>query len=297
MIAALLLLAAAPVQQTDAGAMIPENIRAMLDAAIESGNDGDVSTIVKYARAADPLSGDAVLAIAEQWRADRTAAREAVIRQASFLNLWSGRAELGGFVTTGNSETAGGSVVLDANREGLQWRHKFHAQADYQESLGTTTREHYLVSYEPNYKFDERAYVYGQVQYEADRFLGYTDRFSASSGFGYSAIKSPAVQLDLEVGPGYRHTSFTDDTVQSSITGRGSVDLRWRILPGLSVSQNAVAVAQRFNSTVSGTTAVTAKLLGPLSAQLSYYFQYESMPPAGRETTDTISRASLVYSF
>jgi len=296
-IAALLLLAAAPVQQTDAGAMIPENIRAMLDAAIESGNDGDVSTIVKYARAADPLSGDAVLAIAEQWRADRTAAREAVIRQASFLNLWSGRAELGGFVTTGNSETAGGSVVLDANREGLQWRHKFHAQADYQESLGTTTREHYLVSYEPNYKFDERAYVYGQVQYEADRFLGYTDRFSASSGFGYSAIKSPAVQLDLEVGPGYRHTSFTDDTVQSSITGRGSVDLRWRLLPGLSVSQNAVAVAQRFNSTVSGTTAVTAKLLGPLSAQLSYYFQYESMPPAGRETTDTISRASLVYSF
>ena len=297
MIALLLLLAAAPVQQTDAGAMIPENIRAMLDAAIESGNDGDVSTIVKYARAADPLSGDAVLAIAEQWRADRTAAREAVIRQASFLNLWSGRAELGGFVTTGNSETAGGSVVLDANREGLQWRHKFHAQADYQQSLGTTTREHYLVSYEPNYKFDERAYVYGQVQYEADRFLGYTDRFSASSGFGYSAIKSPAVQLDLEVGPGYRHTSFTDDTVQSSITGRGSVDLRWRILPGLSVSQNAVAVAQRFNSTVSGTTAVTAKLLGPLSAQLSYYFQYESMPPAGRETTDTISRASLVYSF
>ena len=297
MIAALLILAAAPVQQTDAGAMIPENIRAMLDAAIESGNDGDVSTIVKYARAADPLSGDAVLAIAEQWRADRTAAREAVIRQASFLNLWSGRAELGGFVTTGNSETAGGSVVLDANREGLQWRHKFHAQADYQESLGTTTREHYLVSYEPNYKFDERAYVYGQVQYEADRFLGYTDRFSASSGFGYSAIKSPAVQLDLEVGPGYRHTSFTDDTVQSSITGRGSVDLRWRLLPGLSVSQNAVAVAQRFNSTVSGTTAVTAKLLGPLSAQLSYYFQYESMPPAGRETTDTISRASLVYSF
>ena len=297
MIAALLLASAVPAQQTDAGAMIPENIRAMLDAAIEGGNDADVSTIVKYARAADPLSGDAVLAIAEKWRADRAAAREAVIRQAGFLNLWSGRAELGGFVTTGNSETAGGSAVLDANREGLQWRHKFHAQADYQESLGTTTREHYLVSYEPNYKFDERAYAYGQVQYEADRFLGYTDRFSASSGFGYSAIKNSAVQVDLEIGPGYRHTSFTDDTVQSSITGRGSVDLRWRLLPGLSVSQNAVAVAQRFNSTVSGTTAVTAKLLGPLSAQLSYYFQYESMPPVGRETTDTIGRASLVYSF
>lgn len=101
----------------------------------------------------------------------------------------------------------------------------------------------------------------------------------------------------MEIGPGYRHTAFTDDTVQSSLAGRGSLDFRWRLLPGLSVTQNASAFVQKFNSTVSGTTAVNAKLLGPLSAQLSYYFQYESMPPVGRETTDTISRASLVYSF
>ncbi|RZM03817.1 MAG: DUF481 domain-containing protein, partial [Sphingomonas sp.] len=37
--------------------------------------------------------------------------------------------------------------------------------------------------------------------------------------------------------------------------------------------------------------------IGPLSAQFSYNFQYESLPPAGRKTTDTISRASLVYAF
>ncbi|SFP35866.1 DUF481 domain-containing protein [Sphingomonas rubra] len=305
MIAPLLLLAVAngtaaapaPPQQSDAGAMIPENIRAMLDAAIESGNDGDVSTIVRYARAADPFSGDAVLAIAEKWRADRAAQREAVIRQAGIFNLWRGRAELGGFVSTGNSEIAGGSAILDATREGLQWRHKFRAQADYQESLGTTTREHYLLSYEPNYKFDDRAYVYGQTSYESDRFLGYDDRLAVSSGLGYSAIKSPAVQLDLELGPGYRYTAFTDESEQSSFTGRASVDFRWRLLPGLSLTQNTIAIAQRFNSTLASTTGVNAKLLGPLSAQLSYYVQYESMPPAGRRTTDTTTRASLVYAF
>lgn len=303
MIVALLLAgtaaAAAPqsAAPSNGGAMIPENIRAMLDAAIEAGNDGDVSTIVKYARSADPMSGDAVLAIAEKWRADREAARQQVIRQASFLNLWKGRAELGGFVTTGNSETKGGSIILDATREGLQWRHKFRAQADYQQSLGVTTREHYLVSYEPNFKFGERAYIYGASQYESDRFLGYDDRFSASAGFGYSAIKRSNLQLDLELGPGYRHTAFTDDTIQSSLAGRGSLDLRWRILSGLSLTQNASAYIQKYNSTVSGTTAVNAKLMGPLSAALSYNVQYESEPPAGRRTTDTMSRASLVYSF
>ena len=103
-------------------AMIPETIRAMVDAAMEAGDEGDVNTIVKYARAADPLSGDAVLAIVEKWKADRAAQRTQVIRQASFLDLWSGKAEVGGYLTTGNSDTAGGTAVLDLNREGLRWR-------------------------------------------------------------------------------------------------------------------------------------------------------------------------------
>ncbi len=282
---------------TDAGAMIPESIRAMLDAALESGNDGDVSTIVKYARAADPISGDAVLAVAQKWRDDRAAAREQVIRQASFLNLWKGRAEVGGFITTGNSDTAGGSVVLDGEREGLQWRHKLRARADYQESLNVTTRERYLIAYEPNFKFDERAYVYGAGQYESDRFLGYSDRLSLSSGFGYSAIKNRVTQLDVELGPGYRLTSFTDDRTESSLAARGSIDFRWQLAGGLSLRQSASAYLERFNSTVTSTTALNAKLLGPLSAQLSYNVQFESMPPTGRETTDTVSRASLVYTF
>ncbi|MFS0770912.1 YdiY family protein [Sphingomonas sp. 1P08PE] len=281
----------------DAGAMIPESIRAMLDAALEAGNDGEVSTIVKYARAADPISGDAVLAIAQKWRDDRAAAREQVIRQASFLNLWKGRAEVGGFVTTGNSDTAGGSVVLDAEREGLQWRHKFTARADYQENLNVTTRERYLISYGPNFKFDDRAYVYGLGQYESDRFLGYYDRLTISSGFGYSAIKARATQLDIEVGPGYRLTAFTDDRTESSLAARGSIDFRWQLISGLSLRQTAAAYVERFNSTVTSTTALNAKLLGPLSAQLSYNVQYESMPPDGRQTTDTVSRAALVYTF
>ena len=278
-------------------ALIPPAIRAMLDAALASANEGDISTIVKYARTADPASGDAVLAVAERWRADRDERRREVIREASFIDLWRGKAELGGYLTTGNSNTVGVTAAAQATREGLQWRHKFIAQADYQESLGVATREHYLVSYEPNFKLDDRAYLYGQAQFESDRFLGYDQRYAASFGVGYSAIKSPRVKLDLELGPAYRHTEFTDETVQSSIAARGSMDLTWKLLPGLSVSQVASAFVQRYNSTISSATALNAKLLGPLSAQLSYNVQYESMPPAGSVSTDTTSRAALVYSF
>ncbi len=289
-----LLLANAPDPQS---VMIPETIRAMLDAALEAGNEADVNTIAKYARAADPLSGDAVLAIAEKWKADRAAQRTQVIRQASFLDLWSGKAEVGGYLTTGNSDTAGGTAVLDLNREGLRWRQKFHAQADYQSNQNVTTREHYLASYEPNYKIDDRAYIYGVAQYEGDRFLGYFNRYSTSVGAGYSVIKTAGTKLDLELGPAYRYTEFTDNTEQSSIAARGTANFSIRILSGLSVSQVASAYVQRYNSTLSGTTSLNAKLIGPLSAALSYSVQYESEPPVGSVSTDTTSRASLVYSF
>lgn len=293
-----LLLASAPVAAAVPDKVpVPAAIQAMLDAALATGNEDDISTIVKYARVADPASADGVLAQAEKWRSDRDAKRKQVIREASFIDLWSGRAEVGGFLTTGNSDTAGATGLVDLTREGLRWRQKFRAQADYQESLNVTTREHYLASYEPNYKISDRAYIYGAAQYESDRFLGYDNRASASVGAGYSVIKSPRMKLDLELGPAYRYTTFTDATMQNSAAARGSLDFSWRLLPGLSVSQAASAYVQRSNSTVSGTTALNAKLIGPLSAQLSYYFQFESTPPVGSVSTDTTSRASLVYSF
>ncbi|WP_445193201.1 DUF481 domain-containing protein [Sphingomonas sp. Tas61C01] len=276
---------------------VPAGIKAMLDAALASGNEGEVSTIVKYARLADPASADVVLAIAEKWRNDRAAERSKTIREASLFDLWSGRAEIGGYLTTGNSDTLGVTAVIDATREGLRWRHKFRAQVDYNENQGIATREHYLASYEPNFKFDDRLYAYGAAQYEGDRFLGYYDRYSASAGVGYSAIKSPAVRLDIELGPAFRHTYFTDQTVQSSAAARGTLAFNWRLLPGLSINQQGSAYVQRFNSTLSGTTALNARLIGPLSAQVSYNVQYESMPPIGSVSTDTTSRASLVYSF
>lgn len=295
------LLASAPADaaqdQRWADLAIPEQIRTMLDAALDGGNEGEINTIVKYARVADPASGDAVLRIAQAWKADRERERIAVIEGAGFLNLWRGKVEVGGFLTTGNSDTAGLSANADLTREGLQWRHKLRGQIDLQESLGVTTREHYLLSYEPNYKVNDRAYIYGQLQYESDRFLGFYDRASSSVGAGYSAIKSAPLTLDLEIGPAFRYTSFTDGVETSQLATRGSFDMNWRLSRGLSVRQTASAYMQRINSTVSSKTALNARLLGPLSAQLSYNVQYESAPPAGSVSTDTTTRAALVYAF
>lgn len=294
----LLLAAAVPLLLANADpASIPPQIKTMLDAAMASGNESEVATIVKYASTAAPDSKEAIVKLADAWKKKRSDEKTAKLQDAGLLDLWSGRAELGGFISTGNSESEGISASLALTRDGLNWRQKLKFQADYQRNLGVTSREHYLAAWEPNWKVDDRSYVYGSALYESDRFLGYTQRYSVSTGAGYSALKSSKMKLDLELGPAYRATSFTDGGEERSIAARGSMDFSWKFAKGLQLTQNASAYVERYHSTVTGTTALNAKVLGPLAAQFSYNVQYESMPPEGRVTTDTISRAGLVYAF
>ncbi|MES2988600.1 MAG: DUF481 domain-containing protein [Pseudomonadota bacterium] len=276
---------------------MPPPIKAMLDAAMQSGNEGDVATIVKYAKAASPESAELVEKVAAKWTDQRRETAQRKLREADFFDLMKARAELGGYVQSGNTENVGLTASVEIKREGLDWRHKLRLQADYQESLGQVTRERYLAAYEPNWKLGERSYLYGAGQFESDRFSGFTQRFSVSAGAGYSAIKRPNMRLDLELGPAFRSTHFIDNATESNVAARGSVDFDWKLTRGITVRQNASAYVQDANSTVSSKSALLARLIGPLSAQLSYALQYESMPPAGRKTTDTTSRAALVLDF
>ncbi|MBR0551824.1 DUF481 domain-containing protein [Stakelama marina] len=276
---------------------VPPTIAAMLRDAMKSGREGDVATIVKYARKAAPDVSKEIAEIASDWTRARREAATRRLQHSDFFELVEGKAELGGLITTGNTHIVGVTGTVDVKREGYKWRHKLHLMADYQESSGVESREHYLAAYEPNYKINDRAYIYGALQYESDKFLGYYDRYSFSSGAGYSVIKDPNMTLDLELGPAYRNTNFTDATVESNFAGRGSLAFKWKLSPMLTFRQDASAYLQAANSTATSKSAISARLFGPVSGQLSYQVQYESRPPAGRVSTDTTSRASLVYDF
>src|SRR3546814_7240011 len=90
----------------------------------------------------------------KRFNAGRTYRRlrhEAMVEAAGVFELWKGKATVGGWLTTGNTDNIGLSAVVDVTREGLQWRNKVRLQADYQRSNDITTRAHYLASCEPNY--------------------------------------------------------------------------------------------------------------------------------------------------
>jgi putative salt-induced outer membrane protein len=213
------------------------------------------------------------------------------------LDNWKGEVELGGSRSTGNSKILSlyGAVSLD--REGLRWQHSVKLRADFQRSNGVTTADRYRFGWQPNYKINDGMFIYGLSQYERDRFLGYSSRFTASSGVGFTLISQPDVKLTVQGGPAIRYTDAIGESNETSAAGRASMSLRWKITPTLNLSQDAAVYLERGDTNAQSTTSLDTRLIGQLKARFSYDVQYEDRDIRGREPLDTISRATLVYSF
>lgn len=298
-LAALYTLSASP-----ALAKLPEPVKAMIDAAIETGDVDKVTTVLDLARATNPDDAAEVDAISadfaaaqQQLAVQEAAAEEEKIRSAGLFQNWSGQGQIGAFRSTGNSSNTGLTAGIELQRTGINWRHKLNALADYQETGGVTTREQFLVSYEPNYQLNDRVFLYALGQYERDRFQGFSSRISASGGLGYRVIDTDSTQLSVKAGPAYRKTSFINGGSTSDIAGLAALDFDWQVSDTVKLTQDASAFIQSGNSTYISTTGLEAGLGGGLSARVAYAIEHDTDPPAGAVKTDTLTRFTLIYGF
>lgn len=297
-----------------AHAELPEPVRAMIDAAIATGDPAKVRTVADLARATNPADGleiDAILSLFEAEQEERRTAeaksKEEAIRKAGLFDNWTGRGELGGFRATGNTSNTGITASLTLNRQGIDWRHRFLGRVDYQRNGGVTTREQFLARYEPNVNVSDNFYVYALAQYERDQFQGFDGRYAISGGMGYQAIKSDELQLSFKAGPAYRVTEFVDGRNESRIAGLIGIDFDWSITERLKLTQDtnavaetgssAVAIIDSRNTSVNVITGLDAAIAKKLKARLSYAVEYNSDPAPGAVQTDTLSRVTLIYDF
>lgn len=308
-LSALLLVGAAP-----AAAELPQPVRAMIEAAIATGDAGKVQTVVEIARQTNPADAaeidalhGAFLARQAELVAAQQASQQEALRTAGVMQNWSGRGQIGAFLTTGNSDNTGVSLAISLQRTGIDWEHRLRATADYQRSNGRTSREQYLVAWEPRFQVSDDLFAYGLAQYESDRFQGFSSRYSLSGGLGYKAIDSSTAQLSLKAGPAWRKVDFINGTGYNSLGALAGFDFSWQFARQLRLTQNADLVADSGGSavvaidsdniSVLATTGLEATISSRLTTRLSYTIDYDSNPPAGAVSTDTLSRFTLVYGF
>jgi putative salt-induced outer membrane protein len=288
---------------TAAQAELPEPVRAMIDAAIETGDETKVRTVIDLARMTNPddvAELDAMLAGYETQltatKAEEAAAKREEIRSAGLFENWSGKGELGAFMSTGNAENTGVTASLGLTKDGINWRHKLRGRADYQRSEGVTTREQFLAAYEVNYKISDRLFAYALGQYERDRFQGFGARYSASGGLGYDVLQDGPT-LSVKAGPAWRRTELIAGGSTNNLAGLAAADFDWALSDTITFTQDANALIQSGSSTLVSDTGLQASISDALSVRLSYTVEHDTAPPAGAVKTDTLSRITVIYGF
>lgn len=297
-----------------AAAELPQPVRAMIDAAIATGDPAKVATVIDLARQTNPDDAAEIDALNRAFQASQRelaaaekARREEEIRTAGLLENWSGRGQIGAFLSSGNSDVTGVTMTLALERTGIDWQHRLRGSMDYQRNNGRTSREQYLVAWEPRYQIDRSVFAYGLAQYESDRFQGYSSRYSVSGGVGYKVIDERTAQLSLKAGPAWRRTEFLNGSADSSFGGLAGIDFDWQVAKALKLTQDANLVADAAgqatalvtSNNVSAllSTGLEAQVSSKVSTRLSYTIDYDSNPPPGAVSTDTITRFTLVYGF
>lgn len=283
---------------------LPNATRDLIRAAYSAGDEATVAALFKLARTTNPQATaqiDALEADIAAQRAEKLAreARERAdrLKAASFIDYWKGEVELGGSRSTGNSNILTIYGAVSADREGLKWQHSLKARVDYQRSNGETKADRYRLAWQPSYKINDKIFVYGLSQYERDRFLGYASRYTASSGVGFTLISNANTKLNVQGGPALRYTDAIGSPNETSAAARASMSLRWKITPTLNLSQDAALYLERGDTNAQSSTSLDTRLIGQLKARFSYDVLYEHREFTGKEPLDTVSRATLVYSF
>ena len=292
-----------------AQAKLPEPVLKMIAAAEATGDAEQVAAVYAAAEAAYPQEVEALAVrkarfdgMAEK-RAEIAELREKeAIRKAGLFEYWKGRGELGAIRATGNSDDLGLTAALGLERVGIDWRHKVAAQADYQRSDGDTTRERFLLSYEPNFNIADNSFIFGLGQAERDRIQGYSSRFSISGGLGHRFFDREDLSFQVKAGPAWRTSKIRDDIEpgsdrESYFAGLAAMDFAWQFAPTLKFTQNASAFVQSGNDTYTSLTGIEAEMGSGLSARLSYRILHDTSPPDDSVKTDTLSRITLIYDF
>lgn len=290
----------------EASREIPDIARAMLEAAAESGDPAEIEAVAKAAKAVFP---DYEAAITEEANAKIAAlapeTEEQTPEQAEpqsygvfAVSPWEGKISASAVASSGNSENAAVGLAISAARTEDAWKHNFKGYVDFGTSNGVTNQKRWGGSYKLDYNFGERTFAYGRISYDEDQFSGFDYRLFAGAGLGHYIFKDEPFAWKVEGGPGFRFSPISGSTMEESeIAAYGATEIDWLIREGLKFDQDVNVTWTEPTTTIQSVTALTTKLWGDLSTGLSFEYRYETDPPAGRENTDTITKASLIYGF
>lgn len=228
---------------------------------------------------------------------------------------WDGSIEFSASSATGNTENSVLGARFDARRVIGRYTHDIGAGANFAETTKTddmgekvseTTQNNWYAQYRMELQVSDRTYGYARARYDQDEFSGFENRVFVGGGIGHTAIEREDMTWNLRAGPGVQYTmleepeppvpdDFEDSVTELAVYAGSEFD--WTIRENVNFEHDLDVTWTEENTTIATVAGIKTKLTESLSSRLSYQVKHETDPPEGREDTDTLLRASVVYGF
>jgi putative salt-induced outer membrane protein YdiY len=210
-----------------------------------------------------------------------------------------GHISAGGNQTTGNTQTQ--ALNLSGSLTYRKDEHRFTLDAKYNraqaDNKDTANNGSFSIKYD--YFISPRLYVGASNLTESDQFQDLSVRNTSAVTLGYDLIASPHRFLSIAAGPAAVYQDFTPTpaTLTPSATWairyeerfRGDDVILWHKQHGFQDVGNGSAF--RFNAD----QGIRVKIAGRWKLNLEYDFRYNSLPVAGKKTTDTNTIVGFSY--
>jgi len=211
---------------------------------------------------------------------------------------WVGKGEAGVVLASGNtqSRTLNGKLGLADTWDA--WKEIIDLSALKASTAGTVTADRFLAASQTNYALNDRAYWFGGLEYQHDKFSGFLFQESASTGLGYKFYDTTKTKLSGQVGVGVRR-------LKNDVTGADSSGAVWTA--GMNY-ENALSATTKVvdklaieggsaNTQIHNFLGLEVKMSEALALAIGYDVMHNSKPPAPRKGTDDLVTANIVFSF
>jgi putative salt-induced outer membrane protein len=233
----------------------------------------------------------------------------ALITPAAQAQVWTGKAELGVLLASGNTEGKSANTKFDLKRETEKWISTFFVGALYSENAEFSTAERYEAKHQLDFKINDRLSWFGALRGEQDRFSGFAYQATASTGASYKFIDSPATQLQASLGAGYRRLKSETliKTDAGEVIGRIegetesdpvitlSSDYLHNFTENTKITNKLLVESGSENTAVQNDLALQVNMTETLALAVGFGVRYNTDPPPLSEDTDLLTTVNLVY--
>lgn len=208
---------------------------------------------------------------------------------------WKGKGEVGVVLARGNSETETANVKLDMATRLERWKHGFGIAALRSSNDSVLTAERYGAFWQSDFAISERSFWFGGLRYEQDEFSGFDYQASATTGYGYKFVDTDTTKLAGQIGAGYRRSrNAVSGATEGDAIATGQLAYEQQLTPSTKLVDKLVVESGSTNTFVAKDLALQVSMTERLALSFGIGVRYNSDPPAGLESTDTLTTVNLV---